>query len=169
VRRIGQAEKVEVGVALALVELVVAPLVVLMDKAKVGELARNGVPLALRQRQQVVTAAQEVEQRPVIEALVEVIGAVTALPAIRGCLPPDERAIVARVSFEEREDHLVHGREQRALQHCPCRWRQARHRCLDGDHSSWLLSRSSSSQTSSGRDGGNMEASSPSRMRWPPT
>ena len=58
---IGQTEEVEVDVAFPLVELIIPALIFLVHQSKIGELARDGVPLALAQIKQMVTAAQQIE------------------------------------------------------------------------------------------------------------
>ena len=58
VGRVGQAEKVKVDVALALVELIVAPFILVQHRAEFRQLSGDGVPLALPQCKQMISAAQ---------------------------------------------------------------------------------------------------------------
>ena len=72
--RRGQAEKIEVQVRLTLMKPVVAPLIVVLKVTQSGELGGDSLPLADGQVQQVVAAAQQVDQRPVVEGLVKIVG-----------------------------------------------------------------------------------------------
>ena len=92
--------------------------------------ARRGVELPLPELQQLVASAQQVQQRPVVEALVEVVEAVSR----RGHLPlrvqlevrlaaqarlVDEAAVGVGVFGEVGVDGLLHLPHELALQHRP--------------------------------------------------
>ena len=70
------AQEVQQQQALALVEPVVATLVLVSQQAKLGQLRGDSFPVPLGLRQQIVGTAEEVKLRPVEEGLVEVVGAV---------------------------------------------------------------------------------------------
>ena len=131
---VGQAQGIEVDVALRLVELVVAQLVLAREHAVGGELPGHGVPLPVAQWQQAVAAAEQVVQRPVAEALVEVVGAVAAgVPLGRG-VAPDQGAVGVRVLVQERIDRRVQQVEQPPLQHRPGGELRVRRGGGDGGH-----------------------------------
>ena len=116
---ISQTEQIEIDVALGLVELVVAPLVLVVDWSQPGQLAGDGVPLALAEGEQMRAAAQQIEQRPVVAALVEIV------PAVAGVLPgvaPDQFAVWVGVFFQKGVDRVVHHIDQLAFQHGPGGW-----------------------------------------------
>ena len=93
IRRVGQAQQVEVDVALGLVELVVTELIFFVDVAQARHLARDRVPLLQPKRQQLICAAEQVQQREVIEALIEVVGAIAALEL----LAPDQLVLALAI------------------------------------------------------------------------
>jgi len=76
IARVGQTEKVEVDVALALVELIVAPFILVQHRPELFQLSRDSVPLALPLREQVIAAPEQIVEGPVVGALVKIIGAV---------------------------------------------------------------------------------------------
>jgi len=57
-----QTEEVEIDVALGLVELIAAPLVLVEHRAQAGQLAGDGIPLALAQGKQMIPPAQQIEE-----------------------------------------------------------------------------------------------------------
>ena len=127
VGRIGHAEHVEQVVALALVEPVVARLVlphhhgVAVSGAVPAHLLVDGVELPLAVGQEPVAAAEQVEQGPVVEALVAVVQGVDALEV--GTRGPEQAAVRMGVSLEGPRRGVLDGVEEPALQHGPLRWR----------------------------------------------
>ena len=66
VGRVGQAQKVEVDVAFALVELVVSPLILVQHRAEFRQLFCDSVPLPLPQGEHMIAAAEQIVKRPVV-------------------------------------------------------------------------------------------------------
>lgn len=64
-----------------------------------------------------VAAPEEVEQGPVVGALVEIVGAVAAIEGVS----PDEGAVRVGVSVQEDMDGLIEGGEEVALEDRPGR------------------------------------------------
>ena len=64
-----------------------------------------------------VAATEDVEQRPVVKALVAVVGAVAGHELVT----PDQRAVVAGVFLQHRVDRLVHGGDELSLERGPGR------------------------------------------------
>ena len=118
VGRVGHAQQVEVDVALALVELVVADLVFLVHVAVLYHQFGSGLPLPLAQGEQMVAAAEQVQQRPVVEALVEIVGPVAG---VAQAVAPNQAAVGVGVLFQEWMDSVLHRLDQLPLQHGPSR------------------------------------------------
>ena len=112
---------VKADVAFSLVHLVFADAVFLADRAQAGQLAGDGLPLAVGQVQQVLAAAHQIHERPVKKRLVEIVGAAAA-PLVL----PDEFAVLAGEVIEERLHRLVQGVEKATLPHGPVGWRVER-------------------------------------------
>ena len=74
-------------------ELVVTELIFFVDVAQARHLARDRVPLLQPKRQQLICAAEQVQQREVIEALIEVVGAIAALEL----LAPDQLVLALAI------------------------------------------------------------------------
>ena len=87
---IGQAQLVEEGVALALVHPVIALRVffdehgVAVSRVVVGKLGGDAVEGLVRMVEDVVATTEQIEQRPVVEALVGVVKAVDTLEVFGG-------------------------------------------------------------------------------------
>ena len=77
--RIGHTEQIEVDIAFTLVELVVANLVFFVDVAVFLHQLRRRIPLPQTQFEQAITPAEQIEQGPVVETLVEVVCPIAAL------------------------------------------------------------------------------------------
>ena len=91
-----------------------ADAVFLADRAQAGQLASDGLPLAVGQVQQVLAAAHQIHERPVEKRLVEIVGAAAA-PLVL----PDEFAVLAGEVIEEGLHRLVQGVEETTLPHGP--------------------------------------------------
>ncbi len=120
---VGHAQEVEQEQALALVEPVVAALVLVAEHVQFGEVRGDPLPVLPAGVQEVVGAAEEVQLRPVEEDLVEVVHAVTGgQPA--GVVQP---AVGAGEVAGEAAPAVVEQVEQGALRHRPAGRFQQRH------------------------------------------
>ena len=123
----GHAQEVQQQQALALVEPVVAALVLVVQHAELGELPGDALPVALGRGEQIVGAAEQVELRPVEERLVEVVHAVTRGQPVVVQQPPVRSGEVAR----EPAPGVVEQVEQLPLRDRPARRLEQRYRGRD--------------------------------------
>ena len=118
-QRVGQPEVVQVQGRLAVVHPVVVGVELAMDLAVARELTGHRLPQEAAALVQVGGAAQGVEQRPVVIALVAVVGAVHPRPA----RSPDEAAVGPGVALLVHGSGLLHHLDQPALAYRPVRRR----------------------------------------------
>ena len=74
VRRIGQAEEIEVDIALTLVKLIIAQLILFVHHACPRQLRGNAIPDVLAVCKQMVAATEQVKERPIVGTFVKIIG-----------------------------------------------------------------------------------------------
>ncbi len=113
--RVGKTEVVEVDRRLAVVHPVVVRVELAVDLTVVGELTRNRLPVEPRQLVDLRRPAQRVEERPVVVALVPVVGAVHPGPLVA----PDEASVGSRVAARVQRCGLVHRVDQVTLARRP--------------------------------------------------
>ena len=90
-------------VAFGLVHLIFADTILFVDRAETRQLLGDRLPLAICQRKQVVSTAHQVDEGPIKERLVIIVGAAAA-PFVF----PDKLAILPREVVEEGLDRPVH-------------------------------------------------------------
>lgn len=122
VGRVGGADAGEEQQRLALMEPVVAVVVLLGEHARLGELHGHALPVPLGVGEHLVGAAEQVERGPVEEGLVQVVHAV-AVDELRDAA---EAAVRQRVAVAEEAAGLLDLGEEPALQHGPGRDRTQR-------------------------------------------
>ena len=121
--RIGHAQGIKEEIALSLVHPVVS-LFVLLDDHGVAvaavvapELPRDASKCPVGVVQQFIVAAEQVQQRPVVEALVGVVETIDAGKIL--CGGPHDRAVRMHVFFHHQLDGVVHEIDQTALEQGP--------------------------------------------------
>ena len=90
-------------VAFRLVHLIFADTVLFTDRTEACQLLGDCLPLAICQREQVVSTAHQVDEGPIEERFVIVVGTAAA-PFVL----PDKLSILPREVVEEGLDRLIH-------------------------------------------------------------